>query len=64
MAYAVLVCIAVSVLVMVATSVLVDVWVLVKVVMSVAVMVRVVRHGPGVEQVVLPVDDDVGATHV
>lgn len=43
---------------------LVNVWVLVKVVVSVAVLVKVVRHGPGVEQVVLPVDDDVGATHV
>ena len=42
----------------------VNVWVLVKVVVSVAVMVRVVRHGPGVEQMVLLVDDDVGATHV
>ena len=43
---------------------LVNVWVLVKVFVSVAVMVKVVRHGPGVEQVVLPVNDDVGATHV
>ena len=43
---------------------LVNVWVLVKVVLSVAVLVKVVLHGPGVEQVVLPVDDDVGATHV
>ena len=43
---------------------LVNVWVFVKVVVSVAVLVKVVLHGPGVEQVVLPVDDDVGATHV
>ena len=43
---------------------LVNVWVLVKVVVSVAVLVKVVLQGPGVEQVVLPVDDDVGATHV
>ena len=36
----------------------------VKVVVSVAVVVSVVRHGPGVEHVLLGDVDEVGGTHV